>query len=104
VSHRKESLVLTWENLNDAFTSGSVRTASDSEILECLQVCSTIAMHNDRLDALSINRTITLNALLTQNFLRREHRATVKLTWVVIVLAVLSVVGIGIQIWLLLRH
>ncbi len=96
--------MLTWENLNDAFASGSVRTASDSELLECLQVCSTIAMHNDRLDALSINRTITLNALLTKNFLRRENRATGKLTWVVIVLAVLNVVGIGVQIWLSLRH
>ncbi len=96
--------MLTWENLNDAFASGSVRTASDSELLECLQVCSTIAMHNDRLDALSINRTITLNALLTENFLRRENRATGKLTWVVIVLAVLNVVGIGVQIWLSLRH
>ena len=61
-------------------------------------------MHNDRLDALTINRTITLNALLTQNFLRRENQATGKLTWVVIVLALLSVLGIGAQIWLSLRH
>ena len=96
--------MLTWANLNDAFTSGSVLTASDAELLEYLQVCSTIAMHNDRLDALSINRTITLNALLTENFLRRENRATGRLTWVVIVLAVLNVVGIGVQIWLALRH
>ncbi len=96
--------MLTWENLNDAFASGSVRTAPDSELLEYLQVCSTIAMHNDRLDALSINRTITLNALLTENFLRRESRATGKLTWVVIILAVLNVVGIGVQIWLSLRY
>jgi hypothetical protein len=104
VSHCKESLVLTWANLNDAFTSGSVRTASDAELLEYLQVCSTIAMHNDRLNALSINRTITLNALLTQNFLRRANQATGRLTWVVIVLAVLNVVGIGVQIWLSQRH
>ena len=96
--------MLTWENVNNAFTSGSVRTASDSELLEYLQACSTIAMHNDRLDALSINRTITLNALLTQNFLRRENRATGRLTWVVIGLAVLQVVEIGVQIWLSFRH
>ena len=96
--------MLTWANLNDAFTSGSVRTAPDAELLEYLQVCSTIAMHNDRLDALSINRTITLNALLTENFLRRENRATSKLAWVVIVLTVLNVGGIGVQIWLSLRH
>ncbi len=94
----------TWANVNDAFTSGSVRTATDAELLEYLQVCSTIAMHNDRLDALSINRTITLNALLTANLLRRENRATGRLTWVVIVLAVLNVVGIGAQIWLSMRH
>lgn len=96
--------MLTWQNLNDALTSGSVRTASDADLLEYLQVCSTIAMHNDRADALSINRTITLNALLTQNFLRRENRATGRLTWVVIGLAVLQVVGICVQIWLSLRH
>jgi hypothetical protein len=96
--------VRQWEDVNNAFTSGSVRTASDDELLEYLQVCSTIAMHNDRIQALSINRTITLNALLTQNFLRRENRATGKLTWVVIVLAVLNVVGIGAQIWLSVPH
>jgi hypothetical protein len=104
VPNCKESLVLTWTNLNDAFTSGSVRTASDAALLEYLQLCSTAAMDNDRLQALSINRTVTLNALLTQNFLRRENRATGRLTWVVIVLAVLNVVGICAQIWLAVRH
>jgi hypothetical protein len=85
--------VPTWANLNDAFTSGSVRTASDAELLEYRQVCSTIAIDNEGLNALSINRTITLNALLTQNFLHRANQATRRLTWVVIVLAVLNVVG-----------
>ena len=94
----------TWADLDAAFTSGSVRTASDADLLEYLQVCSTAAIHNDRLDALTINRTITLNALLTQNFLRRENQSTGKLTWVVIVLAILNVFGIGAQIWLSLRH
>ena len=94
----------TWQELSEAFTSGSVRTASDETLLEYLELCSTAAMHNDRLDALSINRVITINALLTQNFLRRENQATVRLTWVVIVLATLSVLEIGVQIWLSLRH
>jgi len=96
--------VRTWQELSDAFTSGSVRTASDEVLLEYLELCSTAAMHNDRLDALSINRVITINALLTQNFLRRENRATVRLTWIVIGLALLQVIGIGVQIWLASRH
>jgi hypothetical protein len=96
--------VLTWANLNDVFTSGSVRMASDAELLEYLQLCSTAAMDNDRLQALTINRTITLNALLTQNVLRRENRATGRPTWVVIVLAVLNVFGICAQVWLAVRH
>ena len=94
----------TWQELSDAFTSGSVRTASDEVLLEYLELCSTAAMHNDRLDALSINRVITINALLTQTFLRRENRATVRLTWIVIGLALLQVIGIGVQIWLASRH
>ena len=94
----------TWQELSDAFTSGSVRTASDEVLLEYLELCSTAAMHNDRLDALSINRVVTINALLTQDFLRRENRATVRLTWIVIGLALLQVIGIGVQIWLASRH
>ena len=94
----------TWQDLSNAFTSGSVRTASDEVLLEYLELCSTAAMHNDRLDALSINRVITINALLTQNVLRRENRATVRLTWIVILLALLNVIGIGVQIWLSSRH
>ncbi|HEV2750992.1 MAG TPA: hypothetical protein VGV12_10770 [Gemmatimonadales bacterium] len=100
----KERPVRTWQDLTEAFTSGSVRTASDETLLEYLELCSALAMHNDRLDALSINRVITINALLTQSFLRRENQATGKLTWIVIVLAVLNVIGIGVQIWLATRH
>lgn len=96
--------MLTWHDLHEPFTSGSVRTATDEALLEYLEICSTVAMHNDRLNALSINRAITINALLTQNFLRRENQATGKLTWVVIVLAVLNVFGIGAQIWIAARH
>ena len=93
-----------WHEMHAAFTSGSVRTAPDDKLLEYLETCSTASLDNAQLQGLCITRAFTINALLNQSFLRREYLETGILTWLVIGLAILSVVEMAIQIWIALRH
>src|ERR1051325_2342590 len=93
----------THDDVNAAFSSGRAFDEPDDRLLEYLRVLCSEVIRSDEVRLLASNRAITLNTLLTRRFVQRENRATTRLTYLVIVLAALNVIGVGVQIWVAVR-
>lgn len=89
----------THDDVNAAFNSGSVLTEPDDRLLDYLRVLCTTQIRSDENRLLANNRAITINAVLMRRYLERENRTTTRLTWFVIFLAALGLVGVAVQIW-----
>ncbi len=93
----------TFDDVNAAFSSGGVLTDSNDRLVEYLLVLCSTQIRSDENRLLANNRCITINTILMRRFLEREMTLTTRLTWVVIALAALAVIGTAAQIWLALR-
>jgi len=93
----------TFDDVNAAFSSGGVLTDSNDRLVEYLLVLCSTQIRSDENRLLANNRCLTINTILMQRFLEREMTLTTRLTWVVIALAALAVIGTAAQIWLALR-
>ncbi len=93
----------TFDEVNAAFSSGGVLTDSNERLVEYLLVLCSTQIRSDENRLLANNRCLTINTILMRRFLERELTLTTRLTWVVIALAALAVIGTAAQIWLALR-
>jgi hypothetical protein len=93
----------TFDDVNAAFSSGGVLTDSNDRLVEYLLVLCSTQIRSDENRLLANNRCLTINTILMRRFLEREMTLTTRLTWVVIALAALAVIGTAAQIWLALR-
>ncbi len=93
----------TFDDVNAAFSSGGVLTDSNDRLVEHLLVLCSTQIRSDENRLLANNRCLTINTILMRRFLEREMTLTTRLTWVVIALAALAVIGTAAQIWLALR-
>jgi len=89
---------LTHDDVNAAFKSGRAFDEPDDRLLDYLRVLCSEIIRSDEVRLLANNRAITINTVLTRRFVKHENRTTTRLTWLVIVLAALNVVGIAVQI------
>src|SRR6059036_1467109 len=89
----------THDDVNAAFSSGRAFNEPDDRLVEYLRVLCSEIIRNDEVRLLANNRAITINTVLTRRFVERENRATTRLTYLVIVLAVLNLIGVAVQIW-----
>jgi len=84
---------VTYDDVNSAFRSSSVLTDSDSRLVEYLRVLCSEQIRSDENRLLANNRCITINTILTRRFMERMDRVTTRYTWVVIVLAIASLIA-----------
>ena len=92
------------DDVNRAFgLEGNALVEDNDRLFEYLRVLCHEQYQGDANRLLANNRAITINAILMRHYLEREyHRATV-LTWWIVGLAALNVLGIGVQIWIAVR-
>ena len=93
----------TFDDGNAAFNSGQVLTESNDRVVEYLLILCSTQIRSDENRLLANNRCVTINTILMRRFLEREMTLTTRLTWVVIALAGLAVIGTVVQICLALR-
>ncbi len=94
---------VTGDDVNVAFHSGSVRTDSDAKLMQYLRVLCYEQFLSDENKLLANNRCITINTILTQRYMERMDRVTTRYTWVVIILAVASLIASIVQIVVALK-
>ena len=94
----------THDDVNAAFSSSQVLTEPDERLVQYLRILCSTQIRSDENRLLANNRVITINAILMRRFLMRENRATSRLTWLVIFLAALNVIGIATQIWVAVKY
>ena len=93
----------THDDVNEAFSSCRVLLDPDDRLVEYLQILCSTQIRSDENRLLANNRCLTINTILMRRFLEREMAVTTRLTWVVIVLAALSVIGTALQICVAFR-
>ncbi|MEW6112065.1 MAG: hypothetical protein AB1664_08035 [Thermodesulfobacteriota bacterium] len=91
---------LTFDDVSKAFDTNEVFNASDELLMEYLSVLNTEGIENDRVRHRAINRCITIHAIISLRLAKIIDRSNKVLTWIVIVLASVSVVGTIVQIYL----
>lgn len=91
---------LTHDDVNKAFEGGAALAEPDERLLGYLGVLCKTQIGSDANRLLANNRCITINTILTRRFVERENKATTRLTWLVVFLAMLSLIGTFIQIGL----
>ena len=94
---------ITYDDVNKAFRSNSVLTDPDSRLMEYLRVLCSEQIRSDENRLLANNRCITINTILTQRFMERMNRVITRYTWVVIILAIASLIAAIAQVWVALK-
>ena len=99
-----EAIKINHDDVNSAFASNAVLTDSDELLLEYLRVLCSVQIRSDENRLLANNRAITINAILLNRYMEENNRKTTFYTRVVVVLAGVSVIAAGVQIWLALSQ
>lgn len=88
-----DNWIAAHSKVDQAFETGSVAQASDSELMAYLTTLCTGNVPNPSVQHREIIRGITINHLQTARVIARLNRQNTILTWVVIVLAVASIIA-----------
>jgi hypothetical protein len=83
---------ITSTDVNKAFESGAVYTASDEELVEYLRVLNSTGIANPAWQHCAINRATTINTLINLRYFKRVDRSNTIVTWVVVALAAVEIV------------
>ena len=89
---------VTHDEIHRAFETGDVFNKSDDVLMEYLRVLNTGGIPNENVRHRAINHAITVNTLINLRFIKSVERSNRIYTWVVIILAMLSLAASVIQI------
>ena len=88
-----DNWIAAHSKVDQAFQVGTVTTASDAELMSYLTTLCTGNVPNPSIQHREIIRGITINHIQMARVITRLNRQNTILTWVVIVLAVASIVA-----------
>ena len=89
---------VTLDDIHDAFETGDLFNEPDDVLMEYLRVLNTGSIPNEYARHRAINHAITVNTLINLRFIKSVERSNTIYTWVVIVLAVLTLITSIVQI------
>ena len=85
---------VSYGEVNAAFMGkGAVFDEPDERLIEYLRVLCSTQIESEPNRLLANTRCVTINAILVQRFMERTNRATTRLTWIVIILMVVTIVA-----------
>jgi len=89
---------ITYDDVTKAFRTNAVLRDPDERLLEYLRVLCSEQIRSDENRLLANNRCITINTILMQRYMQRTNRTTTIYTWVVIILAAVTLLATAVQV------